>query len=78
MAFRATLTRRDVEACLTDFLAGSGGDWDWDDFTSVPIADPALEQMRAKAAAVPLPLTEEGRVAILRLLQQLRSNGAAE
>ena len=73
MAFQATLTRRDVEACLVDFLAGTGGDWDWDDFTSVPLGDPALDQIRAKAAAVPLPLTGQGRETLRGLLEPVRT-----
>jgi hypothetical protein len=31
---------------LERHLLGTGGDWDWDDTTSVVISDPRLEQLR--------------------------------
>lgn len=64
----ADLTARDVEGHLRDFLEGTGRDWDWDDFTSIPITDPSLEAVRREAAAVDLPLTEHGRVTLINLL----------
>ena len=58
------LSAADVVTYLRDFIDGTSGDWDWDDFTSVPIADPALESVRERAAAIN-PTTLEA-VAILR------------
>ena len=66
------LTPRDVESYLRDFLDGAGGDWDWDDFTSIAITDPTLERIREEAASVPLPLDDEGEAALRRLLEQVR------
>ena len=66
------LTAQEVERYLTDFLQGVGGDWDWDDFTSIPIADPTLESVRAEAATVPLPLDVEGEATLQRLLMIVR------
>jgi hypothetical protein len=43
---------------LVDFLDGTGGPWDWDDFISIPIADPRLEHLRARAAALDLPMAD--------------------
>ena len=40
---------------LRDFRDGTGDDYDWDDFVSVPIADPELEVLRASAASLDLP-----------------------
>jgi hypothetical protein len=57
----------EVAAYLRNFVDGGGGEWDWDDFTSVPIADPQLEDIRRRAAAVDLPPSADG-VAILREL----------
>ncbi len=54
-------TAAEVARYLRDFAHGAGGDRDWDDFTSVPIADPALEALRREAEAIALPLTPEGR-----------------
>ena len=69
----ADLTARDVESYLKDFLDGSGGDWDWDDFTSIPITDPSLEAIREEAAWVELPLTEDGRATLCHLLEQVNA-----
>jgi len=69
----ADLTARDVEGYLRDFLDGTGGDWDWDDFTCIPITDPTLEGIREEAAGVELPLTEDGRATLRHLLQQVRA-----
>jgi hypothetical protein len=69
----ADLTARDVETYLEDFLEGGGGDWDWDDFTSISITDPALEQIREEAAFVELPLTEGGKEKLRELLQRVRA-----
>jgi hypothetical protein len=40
------------------FLDGSGGDRDWDDFTSCPLRDPALDNIRRRALAVDLPVAD--------------------
>ena len=68
-----TVRRSEVEAYLADFLAGAGGDWEWDDFISSPIDDPMLDEIRIAAAAVPLPLTDQGRDTLHKLLEQVRS-----
>lgn len=52
----ADLTREGVLGYLEDFIDGRGGDWDWDDFTSIPIRDPSLDRVREEAASVELPL----------------------
>lgn len=38
-----------VAKILRDFLEGTGGPYDWDDFESVPITDPKLEDVRRRA-----------------------------
>ena len=67
------LTAQDVESHLRDFLEGTGGDWDWDDFTSIPITDPRLDGFREEAALVPLPLDAEGEATLRRLLEEVRA-----
>jgi hypothetical protein len=69
----ADLTARDVEAYLRNFLEGTGGDWDWDDFTSVKISNPSLDAIREEAARVDLPLTDGGRATLSGLLEQVRA-----
>lgn len=39
-------TPADVAGFLRDFADGTGGDWDWDEFESVPITDPRLDAIR--------------------------------
>lgn len=53
---RRTIDRSagEVAHFLRDFLEGTGGDWDWDEFESVPITDPRLEAIR-KAAVMAGP-----------------------
>ena len=67
---KAKLSATEVATYLRDFIEGSGDDWDWDDFTSVPIANPQLEDIRRKAAAVDLPSTEEGLTTLQGLLAE--------
>lgn len=31
---------------VRDFLEGTGGDWDWDDFLSVPARDPNAKRLQ--------------------------------
>jgi hypothetical protein len=48
-------TPDDVIGFLRDFLEGAGGDWDWDEFESVPITDPELDALRRRAARAAPP-----------------------
>lgn len=48
-------TPEDVVGFLRDFLEGTGGDWDWDEFESAPITDPELDALRKRAALVASP-----------------------
>jgi hypothetical protein len=43
------------------FLDDTAGDWDWDDFTSCSLRDPAIDDIRRRAARVELPLGSEDR-----------------
>jgi hypothetical protein len=38
-------TPEDVSGYLRDFLDGTGGEWDWDDFETVKITDPELDDI---------------------------------
>ena len=31
---------------MRNFLGGTGGDWDWDDFISIPLGYPDLEELQ--------------------------------
>ena len=43
-------TPDEVAGYLRDFLDGTGGEWDWDDFESVAITDSGLDDIRRRAA----------------------------
>ena len=43
-------TPDEVARYLRDFIDGTGDEWDWDDFTSISIADPRLDAIRERAS----------------------------
>lgn len=57
----------EVATYLRDFIDGTGGDWDWDDFTSIPIADPALEAIRRRAIEIDHLGTREAAIVLEKL-----------
>lgn len=73
-------SRVDVLKRIDDFLRGTGGSWDWDDFISIPIEDPELDLIRILAAELPdrFPPTvpghyasEEGKAELRRIAEGL-------
>jgi len=64
------MSASEVATYLRNFVEGGGGDWDWDDFTSVPIANPQLDDIRRRAAAVDLPVTDQGLTILRELLAE--------
>ncbi|WP_145201485.1 hypothetical protein [Sphingobium sp. B2] len=48
-----------VARYIRDFIDNTSGEWDWDDFISIPVADPRLEAIRAAACDVSLPCGDE-------------------
>lgn len=60
---------------LEKFIAGEEGGWDWDDFCSIPLTDPRLDDIRERACRFgsPSPLTEEDREELRRLLDEARA-----
>lgn len=71
-------TPEEVVRYLRDFVDGTGGDWDFDDFTSIPIADPRLESIRDRASRVREPITEEGGKTLRSLLAEAEAIAEAE
>jgi hypothetical protein len=63
-------TPAEVAGFIRDFLEGRGGEWDWDDFTSVPLVDPKLEAIRLGAASIALPVTVDGMAQLKTLLSR--------
>jgi len=52
------------------FLDGTAGDYDWDDFTSCSLRDPAVDRIRKLARAVDLPVDDEGQATLEALALQ--------
>ncbi len=47
------MTREEVGKVIEQFLSSTGNEWDWDDFVSVRLEDPELEQIRRSSAVLP-------------------------
>jgi hypothetical protein len=75
-------TKEEVLQEIEKFLSGSGGAYDWDDFTSIRIDDPELEKIRAFCGDLPelYPPTgrqycaEEGMNQLRKIASDLRKN----
>lgn len=65
-------TPEEVVGFLQDFLDGTGGNWDWDDFTCVPISDPSLEAVRQQASRL-APHSDDAQATLHKLLEQVRA-----
>jgi hypothetical protein len=39
----------EVAGFIRDFIEGTGGEWDWDDFICVPIKAPELDSIRRRS-----------------------------
>lgn len=68
-------TPAEVAGFLYDFIEGTGGKWDWDDFTSAPIADPQLEAIRLEAEMISLPVEPDGWIKLRELLFRAQALG---
>ena len=58
----------EVLSYLRDFHDGTGDDYDWDDFTSIPLADAELEELRVSAASLDLPFGAEELTSLRALI----------
>jgi hypothetical protein len=58
----------EVAGFIRDFIEDGGGEWDWDDFTSVTIKSPELDSIRDEACMIDLPLNEAGMGKLKELL----------
>jgi hypothetical protein len=79
------LSKDEVAQYIEDFLNGTGGRWDWDDFISVPINDPDPDKIRVLAVGLPdrFPPTrpghycgEQGTAELRQILRTLRIDRA--
>lgn len=60
---------------LERFIEGAEGEWDWDDFCSIPLTDPALDDIRERACNLwrPEGLTEADVEQLRRILNEARA-----
>ena len=79
--FGRKITREDVATTIENFVSGSGGPWDWDDFISFRIADEELETIRIECLRTQSEYpggpnqwcNEQGLEVLKHLAKQLRS-----
>ena len=74
-------TADEVAKAISDALDGSGGPYDWNDFKTIPIIDPQLEEIRQRAKGIPLPLDAANCAKLEQLLreaQQYSQGGATK
>jgi hypothetical protein len=50
MVNRPDPTLEEIEKTISNFLQGTGGEWEWDDFTGIPLRDPKLDKIREQCA----------------------------
>ncbi|MEQ3745365.1 MAG: hypothetical protein ABNH53_03920 [Henriciella sp.] len=55
----ANVSPDEVAMLLRNFIEGTSGEWDFDDFISTKIANPKLDQIRVRASRLNLPILEE-------------------
>jgi hypothetical protein len=46
------MTREEVAKTIENFVNGTGGKWDWDDFVSIRLQDAEVDEVRKKCVAV--------------------------
>ena len=68
----------EVARYLRNFLDETGGDWDWDDFISISIADPKLENLRERAAALDLPMRDGDTGPLRELVKEAEAIAASD
>ncbi|MFD1105097.1 hypothetical protein [Sphingobium olei] len=67
-----------VVGYLEAFIDGTDGDWDWDNFTTIPIADPRLDNIRDRVAALDVPLSNRDIPALTALLAEAKKIAAED
>ena len=63
---KAQRSRQEVIDYIEHHINGTGGPWDWDDFTSVRIADPILDTARTECLRIELEVDPQEKAAAWR------------
>ncbi|MEQ6334715.1 hypothetical protein [Sphingobium sp. MK2] len=72
------LSPEQVVDYLKGFLDGTDGPWDWDNFTTRPVADPQLDDIRDRVAALDVPLSDADIGPLEALLAEAEAIAAAD
>jgi hypothetical protein len=67
-------TAAEVADKIERHIQGTEGPWDWDDFTSVPIADDRLDAIRVRCLELDHALPEERMQEFREIVQRLRND----
>ncbi len=73
-------TKAEVADIIEQFLDSTAGNWEWDDFTSIPIVDPELDAIRLRCgdlyddAARPAYCGLAGIREMRQMIKQLRES----
>ena len=59
------------------FLDDLGDPWDWDDFTSCHLGDPAVDSVRRRAAGVSLPVSDDDKLVLAALADEAEEIASA-
>lgn len=68
----------EVAGYLRGFIKNTGCEWDFDDFISCEIEDPALDSLRQRAAKLQLPIEDKERDLWMSLLREAEALAASE
>ncbi|MCU1308947.1 MAG: hypothetical protein JWO20_72 [Candidatus Angelobacter sp.] len=72
---KAKRSKREIIASIENHANGTEGGWDWDDFTSIRIADPFLEAARIECLRIENEeLPWERNAAFLEVARKLKEN----
>lgn len=75
-------TAAEVADFIENFLEGRDGPWDWDEFLTIPIADPDLDRVRERCLELPKVYpapkgggfcSEDGIAEMRRMVEALRA-----
>lgn len=66
------VTSEYVTRALEDFLSNQGGPYDWDDFLSLSLSDPQLDEIRRRCAAIDW-MTCGGKEELKLILRDLKT-----
>lgn len=72
------LSPEEVVGYLKRFISGTDAPWDWDNFTTRPLADARLDDIRERVAALDVPLSDADLGPLNALLAEAEAIAAAD